>query len=139
MSEYDVVTRTLKKKRYMKIRAAVEEVVDAAEKESFFEEEPHNMLVDEEPEVPTTSEEVPKSFRMKRKLLKERAAETEKKLQEYEERINADGYYDEVRPADSGSHFKPKVKHAWWKYAIVGGLFLFGIIMIVSSVGALMG
>ena len=68
MIEYDVVTRTLKKKRYMKIRAAAEGVVDAAEKESFFEEEPHNMLVDEEPEVPTTSEEVPKSFRMKRNL-----------------------------------------------------------------------
>ena len=139
MSEYDVVTRTLKKKRYIKTRSAAEENVNAAENEIFFEEEPRDLLVDEEPEVPATLGDLPKSFRMKRKLLKEKAAEREKKLQDYEDRINADGYYDEVRPADSGSHFKPKVKHAWWKYAIVGGLFLFGIIMIVSSVGALMG
>ena len=88
--------------------------------------------------MPNTEEKKP-SYRMKKQLMKEKARERESLLQEYEERINEDGYYNEMLPADSGSDFKPKVKHEWWKYVLVGGLFLFGIAMIVGSIGELIG
>ena len=137
MNEYDIVTRTLKKKRYQRtIKPAAQAEVAIEEKKPELEVQ--NSSQPETVEVTYTEEKKP-SYRMKKQLMKEKARERERLLQEYEERINEDGYYNEMLPADSGSDFKPKVKHEWWKYVLVGGLFLFGIAMIVGSIGELIG
>ena len=137
MNEYDIVTRTLKKKRYQRTtKPAVQAEVAIEEKKPELEVQ--NSFQLETVEMPNTEEKKP-SYRMKKQLMKEKSRERERLLQEYEERINEDGYYNEMLPADSGSDFKPKVKHEWWKYVLVGGLFLFGIAMIVGSIGELIG
>ena len=135
MKEYDVVTRTLSKKRYYK--ASKEETCIEAPCEEIYQSDEVSSCSEIEPVSPP--ERKADSYRMKRKLAKQQAEIKEKMLAEYEQRINEDGYYDEIRPADSGTDFRPKVKHEWWKYAIVGTLFLFGIIMIVRSIGELIG